>query len=246
MSEIKGHKKTVLIAGATDGIGLILLRKFLDEGHVVIGTGSRTRKHLPENWPDKAHYLKADQSDPKVSETIAGWLNKKGYHAIDLLVLNAGTGKVIKPQNEIPENLLATLQVNLHASISIVHVLAPSLKASQNAQVTIVGSVARKGQAAFASYAASKAGLAGFVRALASEWQDSIKVQLIDPGPVATAMHEKAGVKKTRLNRFFLDPEKVATRMVHHIKRGRTFVTVSYWDMFKMKLFGPDQKGSLS
>ena len=86
MPEQAFSKKTILITGATDGLGLILLRKLVQMGHDVIGTGRRKRKELPEGWPKEAHYIQADQNKSDVADTIAAWLEKKGLTDLDLLI----------------------------------------------------------------------------------------------------------------------------------------------------------------
>ena len=76
--------------------------------------------------------------------------------------------------------------------------------------MTLIGSVARKGQAQFPAYAASKGALHGFARALRSEWSGKVAVQVLHPGPTRTDMHEKAGHDPGRMRSFFFNPDDMA------------------------------------
>lgn len=212
MAKIDGSRH-ILITGATDGIGLHLLNCFAQQGYTVAGTGSRPSTKLPNNWPKNALYIRADQSDAKIGELILKKLSKNGWNKLDNLVLNAGTGWIGSPQEEPLEIMQRTLSVNLEAPISIAWQLASMLKKSDKGQLTLIGSTARNGHPDFATYTASKAGLVGFGRALASEWQGMTQVQVIDPGPTATTMHQKAGMKQSIIQRLFMSPELVAERI---------------------------------
>lgn len=220
-------KKRVIVTGATAGIGFRLARLFAGQGADVLATGRRTKQSL-ENWPSDIRYLQADQTDPSVSSTIAKAVEAAGWSCIEYLVLNAGIGSVGDPASETPARIQETLQVNLVSPMLILHALAEKLEAARpNGKVTLIGSTARRGAPQFASYAASKAGLAGFARALASEWQDRIAVQVIHPGPTATDMHAKAGLALGNARRFFVDPDRSARRIYSLIQGDRSIATVS-------------------
>ena len=219
--------KRVVVTGATAGIGLRLARLFADEGAEVLATGRREPEVLSD-WPANLRYVRADQTDPLAAHTILAAIDAANWSSVDHLVLNAGIGSVGDPAAETPSAIRETLQVNLISPMRIVHALADRLEVARPAgKVTLIGSTARRGAPRFASYAASKAGLSGFARALASEWHGRIEVQMIHPGPTATDMHAKAGLMLGRSRNFFVDPERSARRIHALIKGGRKIATVS-------------------
>ncbi len=216
---------TVLLTGATDGIGFKLLQLFAGKGASVIGTGSRPVSMLPRDWPTGVDYIQADLSHPDGADTLRNALAQKGWSGLDHLVLNAGYGRICDPQADTAQSLSQTISVNLLSPILIAHALEPLLS-QRSGLVTLIGSTARKGSAQFAAYAASKAGLAGFARALASEWQGRIGVQIIHPGPTATQMHAKAGLETGFARRFFVSPENCAGRILRHVEARTPVATV--------------------
>ena len=153
------------------------------------GAGSRSKNELPKNWPKKALYIQADQSKGDSAKQVLKALSNKGWKKLDNLVLNAGSGQVVKPEEEEILQIRRSFSINLLAPILMTRVLHPLLECGETGKVTLIGSTARSGNPMFASYCANKAGLAGFSRALQSEWKDGINVQLIDLGPVANHSH---------------------------------------------------------
>jgi len=213
--------RNVLITGGTDGIGLLLVRYYLATGANVIFTGRRSKEEI-KNYPGAAHYIKADQSKADCAEKILKSVTQAGWGNIDNLILNAGAGAVCDPVEEASDAILDTISVNLAGPIVILRELVPLLEAGNRpAVVTFIGSTAIRGAPQFASYAASKAGLDAFTRALASEWVGRIKLQIIHPGPIATQMHKKANLETGCARRFFINPEFAAERVVQIIERRK-------------------------
>ncbi len=218
-------RRTVLLTGATDGIGWHLLNLFVGNGALVIGTGSRLPSALPPGWPTNATYVQADLGRSESVDILTKAVRQAGWSRLDHLVLNAGYGHINDPWNEDFAGLSKTFEVNLLSPMLTAHAFAPLL-ASHHGLVTLIGSTAAKGAPNFASYAASKAGLSGFARALASEWKEKIDVQIIHPGPTATNMHSKAGLETGFARRFFVKPQDSAKRIMRHIENRKPVATV--------------------
>ncbi|MCU0832557.1 MAG: SDR family oxidoreductase [Rhizobiaceae bacterium] len=217
-------RKCILITGATDGIGLALANRLAPRHHLLL-TGRRgTHPALPQG----THYVSADQADPTgAARAVTNALEQTGWAALDLAVLNAGTGFEASDGLDAADRIRQTLDVNLSATIALAHGLFPCLAAA-NGTLTLVGSVAHKGAARFPAYAASKAALHGLARALRSEWRGRVTVQVIHPGPVATAMHAKAGHDPGRLSRLFIAPDAMAAMMERAAATGGSPVTLSF------------------
>ncbi len=224
----------VLITGGTDGIGLHLARLYQSEGASVVVTGRRNQAETEQLLNNEIVYIKADQINPAQAATdIINGLDAIGWKSCDIAILNAGCGQVGDPLEETAENIRRTIDVNLAATIQIAHALGSLLLADAQVRQTpgklvIIGSTARKGAKKFASYAATKAGLHGFVRSLREEWFGRVDVKIIHPGPTATAMHEKAGLDPGMMRQLFLRPDQMARLIKHHTSKSASPVSIGF------------------
>lgn len=225
--------RRVLITGASAGIGLSLARKIRLMGGEVLACGRRPESELPEDFPDIS-YRSIDLGEPASVAEIGAAVEALDWDTLDILVLNAGTGRYAGIEADDAASIARTVQVNLAAPIALAHTLANHLLAAKG-RVVIVGSVAHRGSRGFPVYAATKAALNGFARSLRSEWQDRVTVQVFHPGPVATEMHARAGYHAGWLRRLFLKPDDVAEVMIRRMPRGRSPQTVGYRAVLRMK-----------
>jgi 3-oxoacyl-[acyl-carrier protein] reductase len=223
---LAARRKRILITGATDGIGLALAER-LAPRHDLLLTGRRAVS--ADALPQGAHYVVADQADPQnAARNSVAAIRDAGWTGLDHAVLNAGTGFQAENGVDSIAHLRATLDVNLAANIALAHALHPFLAAC-NGTLSFVGSVAHKGSALFPAYAASKGGLHAFARALRSEWQGQVSVQILHPGPTATGMHEKAGHDPGRLRAMFTSAGQMAAMLETALATGKSPVTLSFF-----------------
>ena len=231
----------VIITGASDGIGLELAALYAAETDNLVGVGRRPQDQL-SNWPKNANYFQGNQADPDFADQLLAHINSLGWSHIDNLVINAAVGKTSDPADETAENIQLTLDTNLIGPITLAQKFYSQLAASPNRScLTLIGSVAHKGAASFASYAASKAGLAGFARALHEEWKHEIDVQILHPGATATNMHEKAGLRLGKSRKYFINPNYSARKIKSEISAGKPVATIGHkaWALDRLKnLFG--------
>lgn len=178
--------KTVLITGATSGIGLAGARRIADEGGRLILTGrspasiQRTRQSLPAT----ATVLANEAADPDaVSALVAAARQQQG---LDGLWLNAGMAE-IGPLEQIDAATFDRLMaVNVRAPALQLAALAPWLK--PGASVVITASSSAYETAPLASlYAGGKAALIAMARCWATELAARrIRVNVLVPGPINT------------------------------------------------------------
>lgn len=213
--------RNILITGATDGLGFELAKAYASRGHRVVATGRQLLTNdLDFFGSPNIAYIRADQSEPEAAaRAIAQAMEKFEWESIDLAILNAATGWTGHPADETPEEIQRQITINLTAPVLIAKAIAPLLFAAQG-QLTMIGSTAVKGQAQFATYAATKAGLDGFVRSLREEWRNKAHVQIVHPGPTRTKMHAKAGLKTGMVRMFFM-PTKRAVKAIQRSIRNR-------------------------
>jgi len=221
------RQKRILITGATSGIGLALAFRHAPDA-AVLAAGRRPAEEARDVLPHGVAYVQADQHEPEqAAAAVLTALDALGWDSLDLAILNAGTGHAVDPAAETPQMLRGVLDVNLFGAIVLSQTLRPRLEAGQG-RLVLIGSTARKGAAGFASYAAAKAGLHGFGRALAEEWRGRIAVQVIHPGPTDTGMHARAGHDPGRVVRLFARTGTMARLIERAIARGRTVETLSF------------------
>ncbi len=221
-----GSGPAILITGASAGIGLALANRLAGENRLVL-SGRRSREECGDALPEGALYVQADLADPKRAvDAIEAALRTERIETVHRLVVNAGTGYYGPPDSEDAEKIRRTLDVNLTAPVLLARRMARRLEKA-GGKIVLIGSVAHRGSPNMPAYAASKAGLAGLARSLASEWQGRIGVQLIHPGPTATGMHEKAGYQPGRLGRLFFPAAGMADEIARLMRTDRTVATVS-------------------
>lgn len=207
--------RNILITGGTTGIGAALANK-LGVGETVYITGCR-----PQTSIAGTRYIAADQSAPEAAaQRILAAFGQDTITQLDLAILNAGIGFWRKPEQETAYEIRRSLDVNLAATMIIAHQLFPLLEAARG-KLVLIGSTAHKGHDSLVSYAASKAALDGFVRALRSEWHGRVAVQIIHPGPTNTEMHDKAGLKVGRMKSLFASPDLTAAMIIRATQSGR-------------------------
>ena len=201
-------QKHYFVTGAGSGLGLALLRALVARGHAVIATGRRRTAELPTDFPDLP-YLCCDLSQPAQALAAGDWALAQA--PLDAAILNAGAG-FYRPLNaETAAAITAVLRLNLDANMLLAHRLWPVL---QGGRLGLIGSVAHRGAPGMPVYAASKAALDGFGRALAEEWRGKVTVRVLHPGPVATGMSERAGRARDALDRLFLPPRATALALI--------------------------------
>ena len=206
----KGPPRTVLVTGGTDGIGHEIAAIYARRGDRVIVTGRTERRTI-----EGVRYWPLDQSQPNdAAQSVAQACRADG--GVDVAILCAGTGILATGGVEGAETIRRTLRVNLEATVLIALALAPQLL-ERGGTLALVGSVARKGFADLPSYAASKAGLHGFARALGEEWRGRANVVMLHPGPTRTGMQDKAGLDVSRIAWAFMPPTLMARMMVARI-----------------------------
>lgn len=245
MARQEAKSRAIVITGATDGLGLELARAYASRGHRVIATGRQLLTNdLDFFGTPNIAYIRADQSEPEASaRAIEQAMTKFGWDKIDLAILNAATGWTGHPADEMPDQIRTQIAVNLTATVLISKALAPLLFAAQG-QLVLIGSTAVKGQAQFATYAATKAGLEGFARSLREEWRTRAHVQIIHPGPTRTKMHAKAGLKTGVVRMFFMSTKRAVRAIQKSIRnkdKKRTLSRSYGWS----SLFSSAKEGEL-
>lgn len=220
---------TTLLTGATSGIGAALARRLGARGDRLVLVGRTDPRALDVPHPAGALAVQADLAAPDGVARIEAALDEAGITQLDRVVHSAGVGWYTDPAAATPARIRQTLRVNLEAPIALTHALLPRVETARGTLVFVSSVLADLPAPDLASYAASKAALDGFARALRVELSGRVRVVCVHPGGTATAMHEKAEVPAAMRATFrFPSAEKVAAKILRHADRGRRSPTVGF------------------
>jgi 3-oxoacyl-[acyl-carrier protein] reductase len=185
--------RVALVTGASRGIGRAISKKLAAQGATVVAAarGDNARATVDEivGAGGCAEVASTDVSDAaQIDALVGGVLERHGR--VDVLVNNAGIARdqlMLRMKRDDWDAVLAT---NLTAAFGLTQaVLKPMIRQKAGRIVCISSVVGQSGNAGQANYAASKAGLIGFVKAVAQEVASrNITVNAVAPGLIATDM----------------------------------------------------------
>lgn len=216
--------KTVLLTGATGGIGAAIAHDLSAAGARLVLTGRRTEVLEPLAEAVGARIVTADLGDDEQLRRLIAEASE-----IDVLVANAalpGSGRLLDLSLEEIDRVL---EVNLRAPIVLTRELAPLLAARGAGHIVLVSSLAGKAATPGTSmYNATKFGLRGFGLAMRQELHDrGVGVSIVSPGFVRDAgMYADSGVKLPP-GMGTVSPQRVARAVRRAIERDRAEVDVA-------------------
>lgn len=193
------NDKLALVTGASRGIGRAIAKGLAAEGAHVIVT-ARTQGGL-EDLDDeikaaggKCTLVPLDQMDPEGIEKLAQIVDER-WGRLDILVAAAGQLGELTPASQVTAKTWnEVLGVNVIAPARLIRAFEPLLLKSDGGRAVFLTSGAAKScRAYWAPYAASKAALDALVTLWADEHdKSSLRINLVNPGPMKTAMRKKA------------------------------------------------------
>lgn len=187
--------KTVLITGASRGIGAAAARLFAQNDYAV-AVNYRTDRSgaealVAEIIADggEAFAVCADVADPVAVEAMAESVLAR-WGRLDVLIHNAGIARQSLLTDTTPEEWRRMMGVHLDGAYYCAHALVPTMVRAHRGVVLTVSSMwGEVGASCEAAYSAAKAGLIGLTKALAKELGPSeIRVNCVTPGVIDTAM----------------------------------------------------------
>ncbi len=217
-------RPTVVVTGASSGIGTEIARVAAAEGMALCLTG-RAEAPLAALAAElaaagrEAHAIPLDLADPGAVAAMGAALAARGL-ACDVLVNNAGYGLIGPAARLDPGAQLGILDVNLRAAAALALAALPGMLARRRGGVLNIASVAGYLPGpGMAFYYASKAGLRSLSEAL---WQETrgtgVVVSCCCPGPVRTPFLDRAGGRTARL--FRMTPKAGARQVAERAWRG--------------------------
>ncbi len=184
-----------LVTGGTKGIGKAIADRLLLEGSKVV-VCSRSIKEVEFVTPSLL-YVPADVARVQDVDFLVDTL-LSSFGRVDIVVNNAGITRDTLLMRMSDEDWNQVLEVNLSGTFHVCRkVIRPMLKAKTGRIINISSVIGVMGNAGQTNYAASKAGLIGFSKALAKEVANrGILVNVIAPGFMETDMTKDLSAEK--------------------------------------------------
>lgn len=224
-----GHEPTggAIVTGGGTGIGAAIASWLVEMGWSVAIVGRRAsvlEEHAAqlrvsgrEVFALPADLAEADEAPRVVAESI------DNLGRLDAVINNAGLMQIQPLADWTPEMFAEVVNVNLRAPFLLTQAALPALRAAPAGSVVNVGSAAasmyRPGQSVYGS---TKAAVEYLTKSLAVELAPfGIRVNAVVPGPVDTAIHDRAGV----------EPEAIRSSLKNAVPLGRmgTTTEVAWW-----------------
>jgi short-subunit dehydrogenase len=220
------HGATVLVTGATGGIGRAIVRALDARGARLLLTARRAEvlDEIAGELGGRPECVPADLGD---AAGVAALAERAG--TVDVLVANAALPASGGLDDFSPAEIDAALDVNLRAPVQLTRALLPQMLARGTGHLLYVSSLAGKvASPRGALYSATKFGLRGFAAGLRQDVETrGVRVTVVYPGFVSGAgMFAESGA---RLPRWVgtRTPEQVAAAVVRGLQTGRAEIDVA-------------------
>ncbi len=210
--------RTVLVTGASGGIGEAMARQLAYDGARLVLT-ARSADRLDRLADEfrrlgtEAHALPHDLGEPGAAQPLAERLEREGLR-VDVLINNAGFGKQGAFTAHEAAEYEAMVTLNVASLVALTRLLLPAmLERGTGGVLNVASTAAFQPVPYFAVYAATKAFVKSFSEALHAEVGGSgVHVTCLAPGPTTTGFFDRADMDGVPGGRSAETPEKVARR----------------------------------
>lgn len=219
--------KTVLLTGATGGLGRAIAASLAARGATLVLTSRKPDEldELARSLPGTGHRrIVAALDEDGAAEALAAEAGD-----VDILIANAGLGANGRFEEFDSERIERVVRVNLEVPIRTAHALVPAMRRRGSGQLVFISSLAGKAVSGrSALYSATKAGLRAFALGLRQDLAaDGVGVSVVNPGFVREAgMFHDSG-RTTPPGAGTTTPEQVGEAVAKAIEADRAEVDVA-------------------
>jgi len=216
--------KTILVSGASSGIGRAITTLLLEQGYRVTGVARDFSK-----FPCHDRHFTAVSLDLSDLDSLPDRLDEiiREDPAIDGIVCCAGSGRFGSLEEFSCAQIRNLLDLNLTSQICLVRTLLPGMKQRGSGNIIFMGSeAALAGGKRGAIYSAAKFGLRGLAQALRQECAASgLRISIINPGMVKTGFFDELDFRPGEAADNYILPEDVAkaVQLILEAREGTVF-----------------------
>lgn len=235
--------QSVWITGASSGIGEATARAFAAEGARLVLSSRRPveleRVRRSCHRPEQHAVVPLDLVRPETFPAVVAQVRDR-VGPIDILVNNGGVSQRALALDADPAVERALMEVDYFGPVALTKAVLPAMMARRRGHVVVVSSVmGYLGTPGRSTYAAAKHALHGYFDSLRAEvWRQGIKVTLVCPGYVRTAVSANAlGPRGEQhgqtdaTHQTGIAPERCAAALLRGVARGRNEVYVGGWEV---------------
>ena len=233
------NSRTILISGATSGIGRASAEKLIQDGHHIIGIGRDFSKC--EFDADRFTAIEMDLGDIKKLPDQLTALAKQ-QPDIDAIINCAGQGRFGSLEQFSYKQIYKLMDLNFTSHAFVCRAFVPQLKKLSHSNIIFIGSeAALEGTQKGSIYCASKFALRGFAQALRQECSNShVHVSIINPGMVKTDFFAELDFEPGKDPSNFIEADDVAAaiKMILDSRDGTVVDEINLSPLKKVVAFG--------
>jgi NAD(P)-dependent dehydrogenase (short-subunit alcohol dehydrogenase family) len=219
--------KSIVITGASKGIGRAAADTLANDGWSVIGIARTSPKQFP------GEFIEANLADRKETETLANDLAVRGN--VLGIVNNVGMARHENFGTIAPDAFSAVMDLNVRPALQLTQALLPGMRAARFGRIINITSLVTRGLAYRSSYAAAKAALESVTRTMAIELAaEGITANAVAPGPTETELFRSNNARgsegearylaKVPMHRF-AKPGEIAAAIAFFASNAAAFIT---------------------
>jgi short-subunit dehydrogenase len=216
--------QTILITGASSGIGKALAASYAQRGKTLILIG-RDARRLEETAAECRSFgatVESGAIDVRDTEKVREFITKMDErHNVDLLIANAGVSAVLSEGEIIESTEITTsiFEINVFGVVNVVQAIAPQMCARGKGQIALMGSMAAvRGVPHSPAYCATKSAVHIYAESLrASLGRHGVSMTLIIPSFVHTPFNAELSSPKP----LALSAERAAAIIQQGLERGK-------------------------